>query len=306
MKPFIFFIYDKKSYLPEIFAYEKHCKENSISYKIVDSSFDFKKINEPHIKWTFMGLDLKKNKNSFIVHEYLSLSIGRFKKTKNYIKKYLSTKPDIQIFLNETIRNTFHINGIPYTIRDMGIDDAFFKNTIGINKEYDFCYCGSMDKSREIDKLLDLFTSGVFKNNTILLLGSAPKDLTNKYHNENIHFHGKVDYTDVPRILSKAKCAINYIPNKYPFNIQTSTKFLEYLALGLPVISTKYHWVDKFQEKNKFSCSYLHELTELSITTLINSKYTAPDMSEFKWKNIIKNSKVFDIVIEGFNKKFNI
>lgn len=304
MKPIIFFVHSQKSYLPEIFAYTKYCEMNNIDYKLVDSSFNFESIDFPHIKWTFMGKDTKRNKNSFIVHEYLSLSIGRFKQIKNIIKKSISIKPDVQIFLNETIKNNFHIKETPYTIRDMGIDDSFFNCIQPKIKKYDFCYCGSMDKSREINKLLDLFVDGILKNHTIVLLGTPPDELSSSYKYENISFYGKVNYTEVPEVLLTAKCAINYIPNKYPFNIQTPTKFLEYLALGLPIISTQYLWVEEFLKEKSIACHYLNELPNLDINKFISSEHKQPNMSEFKWSNIIHKSKVFDIVTHGFYKKY--
>ena len=49
--------------------------------------------------------------------------------------------------------------------------------------------------------------------------------------------------------LSRARFALNYIPDEEPFNAQTSTKFLEYAAMRIPVITTNYFWISEFKER---------------------------------------------------------
>ena len=87
------------------------------------------------------------------------------------------------------------------------------------------------------------------------LIGNVEDDIYNEYkHNKDLVFTGSVPYGEVPIIASKAVYGINYIPDKYPFNIQTSTKLLEYLALGLKVITTDYQWVRDFEKLH--GCSF--------------------------------------------------
>ncbi|EHR0571751.1 glycosyltransferase [Vibrio parahaemolyticus] len=304
-KPIIYFVRDFKSYLPEISAYEDYCYSNGIEYKIVSSSFEFSSINRPYIKWMIMGVNKKRDENSFIVHEFLSLSTGKFPRLKNYIKRHLSVKPDFQVFLNKYVKNEFIIKSIPFAIRDMGIDDSFVFHP-DVDKSYDFVYCGSLGKNRNISVLFDAFQTGAFKNFSLLIIGEASNELIQRYQSNNICFLGRVQYRDVPRTLAKARCAINFIPDTYPFNVQTSTKLLEYLACGLPVVSTKYKWVDCFNKKHKSPILFINDkLTDELIYDYIYSNHHFPDMTEYSWDSIISEAGIFEKVLKGFNKKFN-
>ena len=73
--------------------------------------------------------------------------------------------------------------------------------------------------------------------------------LKNKFASfANIHFAGPVLHEDVPKYISKAKFAINFMVDEEPFNQQTSTKMIEYAALKIPVVTTDYAWARNFQK----------------------------------------------------------
>ncbi|OED56334.1 hypothetical protein BEI46_08575 [Aliivibrio fischeri] len=300
----IFFVKDSISYLPEIYAYEKYCIENKICYEIVGSNFDFNSIQYPFVKWIIMGVDKNKNKNAFLVHEYLSLSTGKLAKIKNFIKKNLSVTPDLQVFLNDNVKDVFYKSDIKHIIRDMGVM-PFFKNHDDIKKEYDFVYCGSLGNNRNIDELFYLFINGELKGRSLLVIGEASKALVGKYSSNFIKFHGRVDYKDVPKVLCKAKCAINYIPDIYPFNLQTSTKLLEYLSCKLPVLSTKYLWVEKFKKENKAPILFIEpDFNAKTLDDFLSRELEFPDMNKYLWDMVIAESRVFDVIHDGYKKKF--
>ncbi|OEF10071.1 hypothetical protein A1Q5_14035 [Aliivibrio logei 5S-186] len=302
----IFFVRDSISYLPEIYAYEKYCVDNDIKYEIVGVNFNFNLISYPFVKWVIMGVDRNRNKNAFLVHEYLSLSTGKCAKLKNFIKKMVSIESDLQVFLNDNIKKSFSKNNIPNIIRDMGVT-PLFKKYDNIKKEYDFVYCGSLGNNRNIDELFLLFSEGVLKDKTLLIIGEANKDLIEKYSSNKVIFYGRVDYKCVPEILCKAKCAINYIPNIYPFNLQTSTKLLEYLSCNLPVLSTKYKWVESFKEKEKAPILFIDsDFTIKSLDDFLGGELYFPNMDKYLWDEIISESKVFETIITGYNEKFGI
>jgi glycosyltransferase involved in cell wall biosynthesis len=58
----------------------------------------------------------------------------------------------------------------------------------------------------------------------------------------NAHRTGRVPQHDVPAQLLRARAGLNLVPRRLPLTQQTSTKAIEYLALGLPVISNDYPW----------------------------------------------------------------
>lgn len=290
----ILFVRSENAFLPEIDAYIEYFNKTK-EFKAYDSSRlkrDYE-LSDFDVIWEFKGFGGVRVKEQILVHEYASLSTGRFPKLKNLIKSRLNPKPNLRIFLNENVKNGFYFNdGVDYCLRDMGVDKRFLqvKNS---KKEYDYVFIGSVSKAREVDKFLKSFTEK--PNGKLCLIGDVDDDIYNTYKiNKDIIFTGKVPYSEVPKIASKAVYGINYIPDKYPFNIQTSTKLLEYLALGLNVITTDYEWVRHFEKK--YNCSfYKLNYNNLKFNTKEIEKYKFVsnfDAEEFLWENIIKKSKI--------------
>ena len=156
----ILLIRSTKAYLPEIDIYKEYLKD-SFRVFIVNSD-DKINFSDFDIIWKFMGFDFfdnfklntflknfinsrilthfyktknllikTSNKNNnispFIIHEYASLSSGKFKKFKNFLKKNLNSRPNLRIFLNEKVKKEMNFSdNIPFLYRDMGIDKHFF------------------------------------------------------------------------------------------------------------------------------------------------------------------------------------
>jgi glycosyltransferase involved in cell wall biosynthesis len=290
-----------KAFLPEIDAYIKYFNNRS-PYRAYDSStlenFD---PNEFDVIWEFKGFGgAKKKSYQMLIHEYASLSTGSYPKVKNFLKSKLNQRPDLRIFLNENVRRGFPFNdNVEYCYRDMGIDQIFLDaRKESVKKEYDFVYVGAVSKSRGIDTLLKRFSEN--KPGKICLVGNVDDEIYNEYKDDkDIIFTGVVPYIQVPKIASKAVYGINYIPNKYPFNIQTSTKLLEYLALGLKVISTDYKWVRQFEERS--NCSFYkidEENFTINLLDLDNFNFKINfNSNDYMWDNIIERSGIVSKII---------
>lgn len=278
-----------KAILPEINAYKKYIT----GYQIVDSrELDIIDFNDFDLIWKFMGVDFTRKKDLPVIHEYASLSTGKFPKLKNEIKRVFNIKPTLRIFLNKNVKNGFGFNDkIPYIYRDMGIDECFFIKTE--KKNYDFVYVGSMSNDRGLVNILEKFTQDL-KNSSLLMIGEPDKSLYESYKKfSNIVFTGKLKYQDVPQIASQAEYAINYIPDKYPYNLQTSTKLLEYVAMDLKIITTDYFWVNEFEKERKMKFYRIsNDLRELDEKNLRNFNFKNTNIKDRLWKNIIDESKV--------------
>lgn len=296
----ILFIRSEKAFLPEIDVYIDYFNkiDNFTAYD--SSKLKSYDINKFDVIWEFKGFrGIKKNKNQILIHEYASLSTGSFSKIKDYIKSKLNPKPDLRIFLNSNIKKGFKFNDdVSFCYRDMGIYRQDI-NTSYIKKEYDYIYIGSICKEREMDKFLEAFT---LKNNgKLCLVGNVEDEIYDKYKsNKNLFFTGKVSYKEVPRFLSKAEYGINFIPDKYPYNFQTSTKLLDYLACGLKVITTDYKWVREFEKNN--NCSFY----KLNYNNLVFDKEDIEKynflnkfvVEEYLWENIIDKSGIKNKILE--------
>ena len=245
--------------------------------------------------WKSMGTEFTKTHSLPLIHEYPSLSTGAFPRSKNWIKKTFNVKPDLRVFLNRQVKEGFGFRDhIPYCYRDMGVDDMFFQQT-NREKEYDFVYIGSITAARNIPTLLRYFKNENRKR-SIMLIGDVPDAIHQEFSGvPNIHFTGRVPYDDVPRYASKARFGMNYIPDQYPFNLQTSTKLLEYLAMGLDVVSTDYQWVRTFMEENEIQLVTVDErLSNLEQQLVEHSSPLNPslNMERYLWDEIIKQSRI--------------
>ena len=272
------------SYLPEIEAYKKYFKKYNIeftdSYKDLNNNYN---IDDFDLLLHIMGTDFMNNDKPKI-HDYTSLSTGKYTFIKNKIKRYFNQKPVLRLFLNENVKNKMKFNdGILYLIRDMGVDNNFF-NIIDAKKKFDFVYLGSVTKDRKIPELLYKFKNEL-QSSTLLVVGSVPYDIFDSFKSVgNITFSGKVKYEDVPKLVSTADYGINLIPNIYPFNIQTSTKLLEYCALGLKIITTNYKWANEFE--NKYSGSFFkidEDLNNFKIEDIKSYNFKTPNIDELEW-----------------------
>jgi glycosyltransferase involved in cell wall biosynthesis len=301
----ILYMRSPKAYLPEVDAYIKYFNSKK-EFQAYDSS-ELKeqyKLDDFDVIWEFKGLGGVKVRDQVLVHEYASLSTGRFPRVKNIVKKWLNPKPDLRIFLNANVRDGFRFNdGIDYCFRDMGIDDSFIQ-VKSTKKEYEFVYTGSICKSRGLDILLKAFTEG--DNGKICLVGNVEDSIYNMYkNNPSIIFTGKVPYSEVPHIASKAVYGINYMPDKYPYNIQTSTKLLEYLALGLKVVTTDYTWVRQFEEKH--DCSFYkldHDNLRFDLNEINKFQYESNYVADsFLWEKIIAKSKIEEKIKENLQRR---
>lgn len=280
-------IHPGKAYLPEIEAYKKYFNNYDIQFIdcIKDLNNDYDE-NSYDLLWYIMGTDFKKI-NKPKVHDYASISTGKYIYFKDKVKKYFNQKPNLRLFLNETIKNRYTFkDDIPSLIRDMGVDEIFLKKYF-IEKKYDFVYLGAITYERKIPQLLEKFKNEL-KNNTLLVIGSIPEDISIKFKEvTNITFAGKIEYFDVPKYISKAKYGINMIPNIYPYNVQTSTKLLEYCALGLKVISTDYIWLNEFE--NKYNARFYkidENLKNFNIDNIEDFEFCIPNLESLKWNNL--------------------
>ncbi|MPL68876.1 hypothetical protein SDC9_14609 [bioreactor metagenome] len=295
----ILLLHSGKAALPEINAYIKYFQRNKNFYFYNSAELEEYKITDFDLIWRFMGTDFVTTSVP-VIHEYASLSVGRFTLLKDKIKKKFNIQPVMRVFLNEDIKRIYDFkDDIPYCYRDMGIDAIFFEQTS--KKVYDFVYLGNMEQDRGIHLLLDKFIHD-FSKYRILLIGKPGYELYEKYRKyNNIIFAGYVRYADVPALASQAEFGINYIPNKYPYYLQTSTKLLEYVAMNLKVITTDYAWVRSFENKRNMKflrvSEDLHDLNEEHLKSFL---FKNTDIHDLVWENILSKSKIEDRLNEIF------
>lgn len=281
----------KSAYTPEAYAYEAYLKERGYQVQL-DYSLDPN--NDVNIH--FMGVRPfweKKEGRAVEIHEYQSLSTPPYASFKNLIKKAINEKPQGRIFLNEFVSKGFGFkDNIPCIYRDMGVDKALFQKPNN-NPDYDILYCGSIaGRVGLIDVLLNLS-----KKYKIIIVGRVSEHERTLLNNNNITLLGCVARHQLPDIYKNARFGLNFTPDIYPFNIQTSTKTLEYLASGLGVISNHYFWSEDFFRELKYIPLWIDN--NLSI-----DDYSHPDLdvSGFSWDNILRNCKFEEFILDLVNE----
>lgn len=297
----VLFIRREGVYLPEISAYLGYVRKNCTDVEAYDSSelqggFQEKDFD---VVWKFMGFDRAQRRDNYIVHEYGSLSVSPFPTLKDFIKRSVNAVPDRRVFLNEIVQKAMGFkDNVPLRLRDMGIGEKFFSPAdFSPDKKYDFVYSGSLNRGKVIHTLFEKFKNGM-DGASLLVIGAVPDEINASYGNlGNIHFTGRVKYDEVPKLIAKARYGLNIMPDIYPFNIQTSTKVLEYCASCLPIVTTDYEWARKFEGVSGGRFFYLKpDFSNLSLSALQRHDFVVPDVSEYTWDEVIRKSGVFDFL----------
>ncbi len=297
----ITFIHPKRAFLPELDAYRSFFLSKNIETSICQ--YGEEAASGADVYWYIMGLYPKSpGGKKQIIHEYTSASVPPYRKLKDFLKCRLNPHPHFRLYLNEYVRQQIeHRDEIPFGYRDMGVSDDFIPYP-DTKKEYDFIYAGSLSPERKIDKLLRVFQQGAMKERSILLLGIDYDLLAAHYSSsKNITFQGPASREQIPGYLSRARFGINYIPDREPFNAQTSTKFLEYAAMQIPIVSSNYFWISQFQERYGGDYFLLKEdLSNLSWGRITSFRYSFPSLYSWHWEQQLRASGVLEFLQTAF------
>jgi len=262
----IAFVHNSKAFLPEVAAYTRYFSKLGFECVVVNPEELLKA--KPDVAWHFMGMDRQAQRGVFTIHEYTSASVPPFIDLKNKLKKILNVQPDHRLFLNEYVRDSFGFNdGVPYGFRDMGVYEEWLHDAPAV-KEYDLIYVGKVRQG--LDDLLEKL-----KERSVLVV-------SDKTHDE------------VQQLIRKSRFGINFMPDIEPFNQQTSTKFLEYCACKVPVITSDYEWVRQFQKKHGGKYFYLKD--GFTWDEITNFQYEFPDLSEWTWEKQIERSGILQVL----------
>ncbi|MFM9908834.1 MAG: hypothetical protein ACKVOW_05785 [Chitinophagaceae bacterium] len=297
----IAFIHNNKAFLPGLYGYRQFFNKYGIQCEVVTPD----ELGTVHrqVEWYFLGSDISKPKEGiYKIHEYPSASLPPFRKWKDWMKSFINTQPDYRVFQNEFVRNSLNFHdSVPFGYRELGIPEEWLSGAPSLVKEYDFIYIGDVSASRKIKDIFNLFTTEL-RDHSLLILSHRYEELKQQYiQSNNIIFKGPVQKDQVREFLLKSKFAINYIPDSVPFNKQTSTKLLEYITCKVPVISTRYRWMDDFEKQQGGGYFYLEkDLSNFTWERVNNFKYSFPVLSEWTWEKQIRKSGVLEFLLATF------
>ncbi|MDM2795290.1 glycosyltransferase [Citrobacter freundii] len=290
------FIKTGKANLPEIDAY---CDFFSPRFEVKVCQAN-EELSHYDVLWNFMGFQGRKVRpDQFLIHEFASLSTPPFSRLKNSIKKIILPKPNLRIFLNKFIQDEMGFNDkIPYCYRDMGVNNI--DRIEGKNFDFDIVYVGAV-KGRRLEEALDLLISYGL-DCKIAIVGKVDNNFIKKYESAGIIFTGQVPYSEVANIISRSKLCLNWVPDVYPYNIQTSTKFLEYLVAGKCIISNEYKWISDFTSSNNIK--YVNIKNKSDIKSALNGEVAFNTLFVPRsWADIITGSEIESHITNYFKDK---
>ncbi len=284
-----------RAHLPEVDAYVSYLRR-SPEVEAVDSAAEpDARPADVDVVWRFMGLDRAGAPGRRLVHEYNSLSTGRWPRLRNRLKQTLNIRPDFRVFLSPAVREGFAFtDGVPWGLRDMGVAECFFfAPPPMVTRPFDFVYAGSLSRARQSHTLLRHFDRCPGAGR-LLVVGEVPAALARRFgRSGRITFTGRVPYADVPSCLARARWGVNLIPERYPLNIQTSTKLLEYFAAGLGVVSTAYAWSTAFARSRGARVFWLEaDLANLTAATVATFAPQPAAVDDLRWDRVIEHSGI--------------
>lgn len=290
----IFILRKSQSYVPEAYAYKKFLEKYHHKVFISNNVNEIK--NNFDLLIMFMGFyPFKLNSNMKYIHEYNSLSLQPYPHFKNFIKSSLNFKPHKRIFLNNYVKFFFNFSDkIDSICRDMGFDYRYknFSNNNLKKIEYDIVYSGSFEHRIGLFECIEKLSKLNFK---IALIGNMNNQIYNKFKNlNNITFFGQLGADQIIEIFNVSKCGLNFTPNTFPFNVQTSTKTIEYSAAKLGVISNRYIWVETFEKSRNANFLYLDNLQ--SKEQIYNYNFKNAFIDDLYWDNILKQSNFLEFI----------
>jgi glycosyltransferase involved in cell wall biosynthesis len=285
-----------RSYLPELQAYRRHFNgREEFQFDDVMGAHD-----DPacyHAHWFFPGV-YRRRWPVPTVHEYTSLSTGSWRGGKDLVKRLFNARPDHRIFLNPDVQNGFGFrDGVTASLRDMGVPAEFFRPAPEGPREFDFFYAGSIVPERGLVTFLEALKNGDVEG-SILLAGEPAAEIATRFRGEaRIQFAGRVPQEEIPRLAARAKYAVNLVPDSAPFNLQASTKLLEYCAMQLKVVSTSYHWVNSFaQRRNARFFTFSEYAPRLRADELSGFDFHTPSVEDLEWGQVIERANLAGIL----------
>ena len=193
-----------------------------------------------------------------------------------FLKRLINVRPNIYSFLNENVRKKmWFTKNINYITRGMGVDDIGLEKFIDQPKIFDVVYCGSNRTGlfNEIKRIADM---GL----TVALIGPSEQ-----IEHRNITSFGRRLPSEVKELITQCRYGLNYTPDVFPFNIQDSTKVIEYSAYNLGVITNRYQWIDDFERERSANFMNLESLKTKKDLDLY--PFVIPNVADLFWGDLI-------------------
>jgi len=204
------------------------------------SAIDFKAFNEKKIIY-------------FKTDDYISVAKDKIKAEflENCIVKLADT---VCVTSKNLLKNNKKFYYFPNCIPKSLIDSANFKNNKNISKDLKACFIGAIWEDKvDIEMLVEFIN-----NSHNVQFHFAGKILSKRFNDfiknspKNFKYHGVLSFKEAQNLASF--CDVGLMPfliNSYTDSM-FSMKFFEYMAAGLPVLTTKIKMINDIMDYNKY------------------------------------------------------
>jgi hypothetical protein len=280
--------FKQSAFLPEAHAYKAFFESKGWQCELLDPS---SKGNQKYdVIILFHGIHpFWKSYPKIVVGEYHSLSTGRFPRIKDAIKRLINKPANLNVFLNERVRSAmwFSANSSNNLLRPMGVCYEEYEK-IQNSAEFDIVYAGSYRKG--LDKVIASLKDLGYK---IAIAGFTGQSCT------LVKYFGKLSAAETRSLIKKSRLGLNFTPDVWPYNVQDSTKVLEYCAAGIPIVTNNYEWIRNFQDSR--DCQFLDLYEFISTKKKDDFDLQSPNISDLDWGKVIINSGLY----EKLNRELN-
>lgn len=247
----VHFVHAGSAYLPELAAYRQEITRRGHEVHLHTDAAQVP--DNADVVWWICGRVSRRHsrrlKHSLHVHEYASASIAPAAWLKDRIKQLSHPRPDHRVFQSEWLRRRMGLTDtVPYSLRDMGVPARFLSAQARAAADVDLVYLGEMGRLMQFVPALQAIDQAGLR---LLLIGQIPPALATVIGRlQHVRTTGRIAQDEVPAQLLRARAGLNLVPDVLPLSAQTSTKFLEYLAVGLPVISNPTAWSQRMADSH--------------------------------------------------------
>lgn len=297
----IHFVHEGDAYLPELQAYSEFLQAKGHEAQVHRHVETIP--SNPQVLWWMCGQVpteiAQRCSAAFHIHEYASASVPPMAWLKDRIKRARQPLPNYRIFQNKWVRQRMGFgDGVPSEFRDMGIAVGFFNQPPAQDfPEFDFVYLGEMRRLQHFPRVFEALAE---LRRRVLLVGEVPADLKVGFGRDpSVTVTGRVPHGDVPSQLRRARFGLNLVPGQSPYIQQTSTKLIEYCAVGLSVVSTDYQWVRDFEQQRDGRFAYIPlrastaAYRDILGPALDTQVLKVPDVNALAWPRLLSAMKIW-------------
>ncbi len=289
-----------------------------VPFLLICSSNKVFHLHDPELLFCALFLKLLNKKVIFDVHEDYSIDISNkdwiYKPLRSiivYFYKFISsftyTHTDLVIAATDGI--ALSINSRHCIIKNYPRSERILKS-INLNKEYTFCYVGSISVLLGLSSLL--YISSKFKCR-LLLIGDFASDNDEKYFKKNANQYvqhiGYVEPKLISEYLSKCYIGLHLVNKDQNLLDGLPLKILEYICSGIHVIcSDSKTWRSNFVGLDCIHYMNLDKLNNCNelIKSITNNSYQTELINSI---NLLKKKYVWETQVEllllNYNKVIN-